>query len=140
MRSGDRRLWMWAEALDLLQGGGERLQRRFFTLESLQSVPCWEPSVDLYEIGDEIRLLVALPGVNSRQVAVDLDEAGLLVRGQRPIPQALRRAAIHRLEIPYGRFERRIALPPGNYRLHQQILEDGCLVLVLHRLGAKHAI
>jgi HSP20 family protein len=43
-------------------------------------------------------------------------------------------AAIHRLEIPYGRFERRIPLPPGNYRLHEQFLEDGCLVLVLRHL------
>ncbi len=130
---------MWAEALDLLQGG-ERLQRRFFALESLQSVPCWEPSVDLYENGDELRLLVALPGVHSRQIEVVLDEAGLVVRGTRPIPQALRRATIHRLEIPYGRFERWIALPPGNYRLHEQFLEDGCLVLVLRHLRDEHAI
>lgn len=105
---------MWAEAFDLLQGA-EQLQRRFFTLESLHSVPSLEPSVDLFENGDELRLLVALPGVNSRQVEVVLDEAGLLVRGQRPLPPAFHRAAIHRLEIPYGRFERRISLPPGDF-------------------------
>ena len=122
---------MWAEAFDLLQGA-EQLQRRFFTLESRHSVPSWEPSVDLFENGDELRLLVALPGVNSRQVEVVLDEAGLLVRGQRPLPPAFHRAAIHRLEIPYGRFERRISLPPGDFQLHEQFLEDGCLVLVLH--------
>ncbi len=130
MRSRDGRFWMWAEALDLLQGG-EQLRRRFFTVESLQSLPCWEPSVDLYENGDELRLLVALPGVNSRQVEVLLDDQGLVVRGERPIPSVCQQAAIHRLEIPYGRFERRIALPPGHYRLHEQFIEDGCLVLVL---------
>ncbi|MBP9803879.1 MAG: Hsp20/alpha crystallin family protein [Candidatus Accumulibacter sp.] len=132
MRSRDERFWMWAEALDLLQGG-EQLRRRFFTVESLQSLPCWEPSVDLYENADELRLLVALPGVNSRQVEVLLDEQGLLVRGERPIPSACQQAAIHRLEIPYGRFERRIALPPGHYRLSEQFIEEGCLVLVLRR-------
>ncbi len=121
---------MWAETLDLLQAG-EQLRRRFLTVESLQSLPCWEPSVDLYENGDEVRLLVALPGVNSRQVGVLLDDQGLLVRGERPIPSACQQAAIHRLEIPYGRFERRIALPPGRYQLHEQFIEDGCLVLVL---------
>ena len=124
---------MWAEALDLLQGA-EQVQRRFFSLESVHSVPCWEPAVDLYESGEELRLLVALPGVSSRQCEVVLDDAGLVVRGQRPMPSVLHRAAIHRLEIPYGRFERRIPLPPGNYRLHEQFLEDGCLVLVLRRL------
>ena len=139
MRADDRRLWMWAEALDLLQGG-ERWQHRVLACENLQSVPCWEPAVDLYENSDELRLLVALPGVDSRQIEVVLDEAGLVVRGRRPIPQALRRAMIHRLEIPYGQFERWIALPPGSYRLHEQFLEDGCLVLVLRHLQDDHAI
>jgi HSP20 family molecular chaperone IbpA len=58
---------MWAEALDLLQGA-EQVQRRVFSLESVHSVPCWEPAVDLYENGEELRLLVALPGVSSRQM------------------------------------------------------------------------
>ncbi|MDP3638276.1 MAG: hypothetical protein Q8R51_12915, partial [Azonexus sp.] len=31
-----------------------------------------------------------------------------------PCQGSLHRAAIHRLEIPYGRFERRISLPSGN--------------------------
>jgi HSP20 family protein len=124
---------MWAEALDLLQGA-EAPQRRFFSLEAVHSLPCWEPAVDLYENGEELRLLVALPGVSAHQCEVVLDDSGLVVRGQRPIPSILHGAAIHRLEIPYGRFERRIALPPGNYRLHEQCLEDGCLVLVLRHL------
>ena len=133
MRSRDPSFWMWAEALDLLQGV-EQLRRRFFTVETLPCFPCWQPAVDLYESGDELRLLVALPGVSSRQCEVVLDEAGLVVRGQRPMPSVLHRAAIHRLEIPYGRFERRISLPPGNYRLHEQLLENGCLMLVLRPL------
>lgn len=133
MRSRDQSFWGWAEALDLLEGG-EQLPRRVFILESLQSVPCWTPSVDLYEDDDELRVLVALPGVNSRQVEVLLDEAVLVVRGQRPMLSPSHRAAIHRLEIPYGRFERRIALPAGSFRVHEQFLEDGCLVLVLHHL------
>lgn len=133
MRSRDRSFWMWAEALDLLQGA-EQLQRRFFTLDTPQSVPCWEPAVDLYQHADEVSLLVALPGVSAGQIEVVLDQGDLLVRGERPMPPALHRAAIHRMEIPYGRFERRIALPPGNYRVTQQLIENGCLVLVLRHL------
>ena len=63
------------------------------------------------------------------------EEAGLVVRGERPMPSVCQRAAIHRLEIPYGRFERRIALPPGSYRLHEQLLEDGFLIVVLRQPG-----
>ena len=78
-------------------------------------------------------MLVALPGVNSRQVEVVLDETELVVRGERPMPSTSHRTAIHRLEIPYGKFERRVALPLGEFRVHQQFLEDGCLLLVLRQ-------
>ena len=133
MRSREPSSWMWAEALELLQSR-ERLQRRFFVVGTLQSLPCWEPAVDLYEQGDELRLLVALPGVSSRHVEVLLEDTAIVVRGERPMPTAFHRASIHRLEIPYGRFERRVTLPPGNFQLLDQFLEDGCLALVLRRL------
>jgi hypothetical protein len=42
-------------------------------------------------------------------------------------------AALKRLEIPYGRFERRIELPPGHYEIEQRDLEYGCLRLILRR-------
>jgi HSP20 family protein len=134
MRRQNSGFWIWAEALDLLRNA-ERLQRRFVARPGpLLGVPCWEPAVDMYEQGDELTLFVALPGVGPQQFEVIVDEAGLVVQGRRPIPSALQRAAIHRLEIPYGRFERRISLPPGDFRLNQQFFEDGCLILVLRHL------
>jgi HSP20 family molecular chaperone IbpA len=133
MSARNQRFWVLSEALELLKGA-ERVQRRFIALDALKSLPCWEPPVDMYERDDELRLLVALPGVNARMIEVLLDTSGIVVRGKRPMPTALARVEIHRLEIPYGRFERRLALPPGNFRLHDQFLEDGCLVLVLRRL------
>lgn len=133
MRRSTTGFWIWAEALDLLRNA-ERLQQRIVARDALHRVPCWEPAVDMYEQGDELTLFFALPGVSSQQFEVIVDGSGLLLRGNRPIPPALQRAAIHRLEIPYGRFERRVALPTGNYRMHRQLFEDGCLVLVLHPL------
>ena len=113
--------------------GAERVKRSFFALGAAQSLPCWEPAVDVFERGDELRLLVAVPGVLAAAIEISLDEGSLTIRGQRPIPAAARRAVIHRLEIPYGRFERRIALPPGNFRLAGSCIEDGFLTLTLHR-------
>jgi len=134
MRSRDPRSWMWAEALELLQDA-ERLQRQFFQVGVLQGAPCWEPPVDLYENGEELRLLVALPGVTAQQLQVVLTPTQIIVRGERSLPTNSRRAAIHRLEIPYGRFERRIVLPAGEFELIDQHLEHGCLVLQLRRLN-----
>ncbi len=133
MRSRDPRSWMWAEALELLQDA-ERLQRQFFQVGALHGAPSWEPPVDLYENGNELWLLVALPGVTPQQLEVVLAPSLIIVRGERPLPANSRRAAIHRLEIPYGRFERRVALPPGQFELIDRRLEHGCLVLELRRL------
>ena len=123
---------MWAEALELLQDA-ERLQRQFFQIGVRHGAPCWEPPVDLYENGFDLTLLVALPGVTARQVEVALAPELIIVRGERSLPADSPRATIHRLEIPYGRFERRVALPAGGYELTGQRLENGCLVLELRR-------
>jgi HSP20 family protein len=133
MTARDPRSWMWAEALDMLHDA-ERLQRQFFQLGVNQGAPCWEPPVDLYENGDELTLLVALPGVTPQQLEVVLAPGMIIVRGERSLSTSSRRAAIRRLEIPYGRFERRISLPEGRFEPVDQRLEHGCLVLTLHRL------
>ena len=125
---------MWAEALELLQSA-ERLQRQFFQVGESTGGPCWEPPVDLYESGDELTLLVALPGVSAQQLEVILETASIFVRGERTLPFRSHQAAIHRLEIPYGRFERRIGLPEGRFQLLERRLENGCLALALRRLA-----
>ena len=123
---------MWEEALELLQNA-ERLQHQFFQIGVLHGAPCWEPPVDLYENDLGLRLLVALPGVAPRQVEVVLAPGMIIVRGERSLPADSRRATIHRLEIPYGRFERRVGLPAVGFELTDQRLDNGCLVLELRR-------
>ena len=124
---------MWAEAMDLLQTA-ERLQRQFFHVGRCNDAACWEPPVDIYETRDGLWILVALPGVAPEQLAVAVEGAAIVVAGERPLPVESRRGAIHRLEIPYGRFERRIALPAGRFELIERQLERGCLILGLRRL------
>ena len=129
----DPRSWVWAEALELLRGT-ERLQRRVFQLSAAEA-PGWEPPVDLYETADGLTLCVALPGVAADELEVSLEAGTVVVRGERAFPVAFQRAIIYRLEIPHGRFERRIALPAGQYQLVGRRLENGCLTLGLRRRG-----
>ena len=124
--------WMWAEALDLLQDA-ERLQRQFFQVGAARGAPCWEPPIDVYESDDGLRLLAALPGVAPEQVEVVLAPDAVLIRGERSLPEISHNADILRLEIPYGRFERRVALPAGEFEAVEQRLEHGCLLLMLRR-------
>lgn len=123
--------WMWAEACDLLNQA-ERLQQQFFRLGTTSPAPAnWEPPIDIVESASDIEVSVALPGVAPEHVNVR-DESGVLViAAVRAPPMRPHSKTVHRLEIPYGRFERRIGLPPGRYELAEQACVNGCLVLRL---------
>ena len=124
-------LWMWAESRDMLDRA-DRLQRQFFHPPHSSPRAGWEPPVDVFETGDALWVIVALPGVAPDDVQLIIDGNSLVVRGTRSLPHELRGAAIHRLELPAGRFERRIALQ-GRFELIERRLEHGCLTLGLYK-------
>jgi HSP20 family protein len=131
----DAQDWMWAEALGLLDRA-ERMHRALFRpAAGRQRVVCWQPPADVFETDGEIWIQVALPGVRSDQFSVAVEGDALVVAGQRDLPMPLAAGTIHRLELPHGRFERRIGLPPGHYELARSDLVDGCLTLGLRRLA-----
>ena len=82
-------------------------------------------------------MLVALPGVAAQQVQAAIDGAELVVAGSRVLPRELRTAVIHRLELPQGRFERRIRLPSGRYELVSVAVVDGCFTVTLEKAEAR---
>jgi HSP20 family molecular chaperone IbpA len=122
---------MWSEAFALIDQA-ERLQRQFFEPSiSASGNVAWEPPVDIFETERCVWISVALPGVRKDRLEMQLDGGALIVAGHRRLPDTLRGAVIHRLEIPQGRFERRITLPSGRFEVGQSELENGCLVLEL---------
>jgi HSP20 family molecular chaperone IbpA len=126
---------MWAEALDLLDQA-ERMHRALFRPGPARArTACWEPPVDMFESDDELWIQIALPGVQGEHVELGFNGDALVIAGQRPLPLPRRPGTIHRLEMPHGRFERRIGLPPGRYELARRDLADGCLTLSLRKLG-----
>ena len=130
----DVRNWMWAEALDLLEQA-ERVHRAQFRPGPARHTACWEPPIDLFEAEGELWIQVALPGVKRDQLEVTVAEGVLSIAGERPLPLPRSAGTIHRLEIPHGRFERRLGLPPGRYELGRRDLIDGCLTLTLRKLS-----
>ena len=127
--------WMWERARSLLDEA-DRLQRQFFQPAPPGSKGAtWEPPVDVFETDAELWILVALPGVSPSKVEIRLSGCELVVAGERTLPAVLKRAALKRLEIPRGRFERRLALPTGVYELGNNEMIDGCLALQLKKTG-----
>ena len=121
--------WMWSEACDSL-ARAERLHRQFF---QPRRPGTWEPPVDILETEREVLLFFALPGVSIDKVEAIIDGADLVVAGTRVLPPQLRTAIIHRIELPQGRFERRVRLPAGRYRDVARAAADGCLVITLRK-------
>ncbi|MBL6614312.1 MAG: Hsp20/alpha crystallin family protein [Reyranella sp.] len=131
MANEDPRNWMWSEALQML-ARAERLHREVFTPPHPSSRGVnWEPPTDVLETQDAVLILVALPGVDPEKVELAIHNGNLLMAGERVLPQELRTAIIHRLELPQGRFERRVPLPPGVYEKPRTAVANGCLVIRL---------
>lgn len=123
--------WMWAEACEMMERA-QQLQRQFFRFgRSVAAEPRWEPPVDILAYGNEVQVAVALPGVAADRIEVRAESGLLLISATRALPVQSHATAVHRLEIPYGRFERRIALPEGRYQMLEQVYANGCLILRL---------
>ena len=111
----------------------QRLHRQFFT----HAAVAWEPPVDIVEVGDALQVHVALPGVGADAITVALDPGGITISALRAFPCRGEGTQIHRLEIPYGRFERHIGVALGDpytpLELAGKALENGILTLTFRR-------
>lgn len=131
MRSRRADTWMWAEACALVDEA-EQLHRRFFQLlGAARSAPVWEPPANVFAGQRETWVTVALPGVEPQDVLVRLASSGLIVEADIAPPTPSERMRVLRLELPYGRLQKRIELPAGEYVLTDRRLENGVLYLRL---------
>ena len=123
--------WMWAEAVAMLA----RAERPdgFGAPRRAARPAAWTPPVDVIETEAAVLILVSLPGVSADAVEATLEGDSVLVSGRRTLPPELQTAVIHRLELPMGRFERRIPIPPGRYDGVRRDTRDGCLLISLHK-------
>jgi HSP20 family protein len=125
--------WMWVEACEVLDRA-ERLQRQFLRYVGPGvDAAVWEPPVDIQETADGLILLFALPGVVAQEITLTLEPTELTVSAMRPLKLSSPDAVIRRLEIPHGRFFRRIPLTGVPLKLAASRYENGCLEVRLTR-------
>jgi HSP20 family protein len=124
---------MWVEACEVLDRA-ERLQRQFLRYVGPGvDAAVWEPPVDIQEAADGLILLFALPGVVAEEISLTLAPTELIVSAMRPLKLSSPDAVIRRLEIPHGRFFRRIPLSGVPLKLATKRYENGCLEVRLTR-------
>ena len=125
--------WMWVEACEVLDRA-ERLQRQLLRYVGPGAdAAVWEPPVDIQETTEGLILLFALPGVVSEDITLTLGPTELTLSAMRPLKLGSAEAVIRRLEIPHGRFLRRIPLAGVPLKLMSSRYENGCLEVRLSR-------
>jgi HSP20 family molecular chaperone IbpA len=100
--------------------------------------PVWSPPVDLFLSDRRVHLTVEIPGVNPQDMEIRIGPRLLVVRGYKPAPADARHGvSFYESEIPYGPFEKRVALPvtvlPESYRVE---LASGVLAIELERASS----
>ena len=79
--------------------------------------------------------MFALPGVSAEHIDVRLEPNALTVNAIRPARLGSPDSVVRRMEIPHGRFFRRIALAGTRFRLGDTRYQNGCLEVRLSRVG-----
>lgn len=124
--------------LSRLQGELNRLFATF--VETNKSVAgattAWDPSVDLVDDGEKLRLLVELPGVEAGDVKVTIRGRLLTIRGTKK-GRVRQKEGIRFfcMERYFGTFVKSVSLPrPVNNREAKTILKNGLLEVILPRV------
>jgi HSP20 family protein len=78
--------------------------------ESL-SAGSFVPPVDVYEDEQGIRLKMEVPGIDEKDIDIQLENSLLTVRGERKMESETKEENYHRIERNYGSFTRSFALP-----------------------------
>jgi HSP20 family protein len=71
----------------------------------------FNPRVDVSETDTEVKVSAELPGMDEKDVAVELDDAAITIRGEKKAEHEEKNKNWARREVSYGSFHRVIPLP-----------------------------
>jgi HSP20 family protein len=80
------------------------------TGEALEGTP-WAPAVDIVETDNEIVLKADLPGIDPKDVDIQVHDGTLTLRGERKVESDVKEDDFRRVERVYGTFVRSFAIP-----------------------------
>lgn len=109
--------WEPTREIESLQQEVNRLFGSFFDVqggrEGTATGRRWLPAVDLVEADDHYVLHADLPGVDPKDVTVELEDDVLTIAGHRDTASTQEKGGVHRRERAYGAFSRTLTLPAG---------------------------
>jgi HSP20 family protein len=73
----------------------------------------WQPVVDIFDKEDQIVIKAELPGVDKKDICVDVKDGILTLSGERTYENEVTEGSYYRKERAFGKFNRSFALPEG---------------------------
>lgn len=102
------------DELSTLRNHFDRLMSRFNPeVEEELLTTTWAPVVDIFETHDAILIKAELPGINEKDIRVEMENGVLTLRGERKVEKNLTDKDYRRIERSYGKFVRTFTLPPN---------------------------
>ena len=71
----------------------------------------WLPAVDMFDDDDKIVIKAELPGMDKKDISVDIENRVLTLSGERNYDNEVKEENYYRRERAYGRFKRAFNLP-----------------------------
>lgn len=104
--------WDPFEEMTTLRNRMDRLWSRM-SAEDTAAVADWSPVSDVIESKDEIVIRTELPGIDEKNVDVQIESGVLTIKGERNAEKETEEKGFRRVERSYGSFLRTFALPPS---------------------------
>lgn len=90
-----------------------RAMDRYFEGSGFEGEAHWTPRVDIFEDDKAYNISVELPGMDQKDVHVNLENKVLSISGERKLEQEKKKDGYARVERFYGSFSRSFYLPDG---------------------------
>lgn len=104
--------WDPFEEMTTLRNRMDRLWSRM-SAEDTAAIADWSPVSDVIESKDEIVIKTELPGIDEKNVDVQIESGVLTIKGERNAEKETEEKGFRRVERSYGSFLRTFALPPS---------------------------
>jgi len=98
----------WRELEDMQRGLSRILDDTSFGTTGTGQ---WAPAVDIRETDVALLVQVELPGIDKKDVKLEVKDSVLTISGERKYEKDVKEEHAHRIERSYGRFVRSFSLP-----------------------------
>jgi HSP20 family protein len=121
--------------LSMLQNRMNRLFEdagRTWRTDEPAATTSWSPAVDIFETEGEIVVKAELPGMDRKDITLNLEKNVLTLKGERRFEKETKDENYHRIERSYGGFSRSFSIPATvDEESIRADYKDGVLKIVL---------